>query len=336
MPIGHDAAYVCFRFFLAQHPRPREPGAFQCILDQISRAVLIAGQEQPIAQERRMSGPHEGIERRAGCNVRISPSWFPTVTPKTPEPRIRLPALPRPLSAALCRLSHSPLTTVKQPPGHRTVTTGHDRLIGGQRGHHMRVLLVGAPGSGKGTQAVRLSEHFGVPHISSGQLLREHMLRETPEGKEAAEYVDHGDLVPGDLVQEILREPVRRAAAEGGYVLDGFPRTIQQAEFVQLHPSGADFAVNAAVLLEVSNEELTRRLLARARGVDDSRDVIEHRLHVFDEHTTSMLEFFERRGELITVDAAQPVEVVTAAILEQLQAVADRIELVDEVTDQLA
>jgi len=182
----------------------------------------------------------------------------------------------------------------------------------------MRVLLVGAPGSGKGTQAARLSEHFGVPHISSGQILREHMSRETPEGKEAAEYVDRGDLVPGEMVQEILHEQVCRAATEGGYILDGFPRTIRQAEFVQLHPAGSDFAVQVAVFLSVSNEELTRRLLSRARGVDDSRAVIEHRLQVFDEHTTPMLEFFERRGELVPVDAAQPVESVTASILQQL------------------
>jgi adenylate kinase len=184
----------------------------------------------------------------------------------------------------------------------------------------MRVLLVGAPGSGKGTQADQLSAQFGVPHISSGQLLRDHMVRGTEEGRRAAEFVDAGDLVPDELVEAMLREPVRRAAERGGYILDGFPRTLTQAQHVQLNPDGSDFAVQAAVHLDVAHDELVRRLLARARGVDDSRAVIEHRLEVFEKHTRPMLDFFEQRGELVNVDAAQAVDEVTATIVQKLQA----------------
>lgn len=185
----------------------------------------------------------------------------------------------------------------------------------------MRVLLVGAPGSGKGTQADALSAHFGVPHISSGQLLREHMARGTNEGAEAAAYVDAGDLVPGDLVQDILRDPVRRAAELGGYILDGFPRTLRQAEHVQLDPQGSDFAVEAAIHLDVPHDELVCRLLSRARGADDKRAVIEHRLEVFNLHTHPMLGFFEQRHELVRVDASGPVEDVTRQVIAQLQEV---------------
>lgn len=183
----------------------------------------------------------------------------------------------------------------------------------------MRVLLVGGPGSGKGTQAKRLAAHFGVPHISSGYLLRDHTASGSAEGHEAREHMERGDLVPDEVVQDILREPVRRAAENGGYILDGYPRTVRQAEFAQLDPDGADFAVTAVVHMNVPRDELVRRLLARARGVDDDPAVIEHRLEVFDELTKPMLDFFEKRGELLEVDAAQPVETVTESILEQLQ-----------------
>jgi adenylate kinase len=182
----------------------------------------------------------------------------------------------------------------------------------------MRVLLVGGPGSGKGTQAKRLAAHFGVPHISSGYLLRHHIATGSAEVAEAEGHMSRGDLVPDEVVQEILREPVHRAAGQGGYILDGYPRTVQQAEFAQLEPAGADFAVTAVVHMNVPRDELVRRLLARARGVDDDPAVIEHRLEVFDQHTAPMLHFFDKRGELIEVDAAQPVETVTESILEQL------------------
>ncbi len=183
----------------------------------------------------------------------------------------------------------------------------------------MRVLLVGAPGSGKGTQAKLLAAHFGVPHISSGQLLRDHMAQGTEEGRAAAALVDAGDFVPDELVAAVLRDPVQRAAAGGGYILDGFPRTLTQAQHVQLNAEGTDFAVETAVNLDVPHDELVRRLLARARGADDTRNVIEHRLDVFDTRTRPMLEFFDQRGELVTVDGGRPVDEVTTSIVQQLE-----------------
>ena len=189
----------------------------------------------------------------------------------------------------------------------------------------MHVLLIGAPGSGKGTQGPPLAEHFGVPCISSGDLLRDHMVRGTPEGLQAADFVDHGDLVPGALVQEMLRDPIRKACTQGGYILDGFPRTLPQAVHVMLDPLTSAFVVQAAVHLMVPTEELVRRVLARNRGADDSPSVIGHRLAVFEEHTTPMLEFFSRRGELITVNGGRPVEEVTASILVQLTRVQQQI-----------
>ena len=100
----------------------------------------------------------------------------------------------------------------------------------------MRLLLIGAPGSGKGTQATRLAEHFGLTHISSGDLLRQHVTEGTPLGKEVQQYVAHGDLVPDTLLMDVLRKPVVAASKSGGYILDGFPRTVEQAQIAYAPP----------------------------------------------------------------------------------------------------
>src|SRR3954465_13310959 len=135
-----------------------------------------------------------------------------------------------------------------------------------RRGVTVRLLLIGAPGSGKGTQAVRLAERFGITHISSGDLLRQHVRDQTQIGLTIKQYVDAGDLVPDSVVMDMLYKPVVAASEEGGYVLDGFPRTVEQAEaaYDVAHALGAE--VKASIHLAVPNEELVRRLLARSRG----------------------------------------------------------------------
>ena len=145
----------------------------------------------------------------------------------------------------------------------------------------MRLLLIGAPGSGKGTQAERLARRYGITHISSGDLLRQHVREQTALGRQIQSYVDRGDLVPTGIVVDMLRKPVVAAVEAGGYVLDGFPRTVEQAQasFPTAHALGVE--VQAAVHLDVPRAELVRRLLARGRGSDDTEAVIEHRLQVY-------------------------------------------------------
>ena len=159
----------------------------------------------------------------------------------------------------------------------------------------MRLLLIGAPGSGKGTQATRLAEHFGLTHISSGDLLRQHVTEGTPLGKEVRQYVAHGDLVPDTLLMDVLRKPVVAASKSGGYILDGFPRTVEQAEIAYAVAKDLGVEAQVAVHLDVAREELVRRLLARGRGSDDTEEVIEHRLEVYMEHTVPMLDEHEER-----------------------------------------
>ncbi|CAA9246020.1 MAG: Adenylate kinase [uncultured Corynebacteriales bacterium] len=188
----------------------------------------------------------------------------------------------------------------------------------------MRMLLIGAPGAGKGTQAELIATRFGITHISSGDLLRTHVNEGTAIGRQAKEYLARGDLVPDAVVMDMLRKPTVAATASGGYVLDGFPRTVDQAKAAYETARGLGVAVEVAVYLEVRPAELTRRLLARGRGQDDTPDVIEHRLEVFEAKTRPMLDYYQEREELITVNGARPVNEVAWSITVQLQQLARR------------
>jgi adenylate kinase len=183
----------------------------------------------------------------------------------------------------------------------------------------MRLLLIGAPGAGKGTQAVRLAEHFGITHISSGDLLRQHVTDGTPFGRQVQQFVSRGDLVPDQMVLDMLRKPIVEASAKGGYVLDGFPRTVEQAEVAYQTARELGVAVQVAAYLDVGRDELVRRLLARGRGSDDTQAVIEHRLEVYDQKTMPMIDYYANRERLVTVNGARPADEVSWSLVVQLQ-----------------
>ena len=187
----------------------------------------------------------------------------------------------------------------------------------------MRLLLIGAPGAGKGTQAERLAKRFGIAHISSGDLLRQHVKDQTSLGQTIKSYVGNGDLVPDGVVMDMLRKPVVAAAKAGGYVLDGFPRTVEQAKasFPTAHALGVE--VQAAVHLDVPRAELVRRLLSRSRGTDDTEAIIDHRLQVYLEKTVPLLEYYAGREWMFTVDGARPPDAVHEEIIVRLQKLAD-------------
>lgn len=188
----------------------------------------------------------------------------------------------------------------------------------------MQLLMVAPPGAGKGTQAKRLAAHYGIAHISSGDLFRREVEAGTPIGREAAAYVKRGDLVPDRLVLEMLAGPVVEAAAAGGYVLDGFPRTRAQAEEAyQVAQQISGVELQAVVHLEVSREELIRRLVTRAKldgRVDDTEEVILHRLEVYDTQTAPMLDFYSGRGLVVDVDGEPPVDEVFSTIVGAVDA----------------
>lgn len=183
----------------------------------------------------------------------------------------------------------------------------------------MRLLLVAYPGAGKGTQATKLAVHYGIAQLSSGELLRAEVARGTRIGALAADYLRRGDLVPDDLVFEMLSAPLLEAATNGGYVLDGFPRTLRQAEVAySVAQEIKDIELQAVVYLRVGLDELLERLRARAvreGRSDDDEITIAHRLEVFETETEPLLGFYSQRGILLEINGEQPVEDVFGDII---------------------
>ena len=185
----------------------------------------------------------------------------------------------------------------------------------------MNLLLLAPPGGGKGTQGERLAARYGVRHIAAGDLLRAEAQAGTPVGREIAACQARGDLVPDQIVLNALTPAVVEAAADGGYILDGFPRTLPQATAAAELAARLGVTLDAAIYLYAPEEVLTRRLLDRAGQegrADDVIDVIRHRLQVFAETTGPLVPYYTERGILVAVDADQPPDSVTADILARL------------------
>jgi adenylate kinase len=180
-----------------------------------------------------------------------------------------------------------------------------------------RVLLLGPPGCGKGTQALRLVEKLGVPHVSTGEMLRAAVAAGTPLGRRAGAVMESGELVPDALVIEIAAERLAAPDARRGFVLDGFPRTVPQAEALEEVLARSRERLERCVALEVDEEALVKRLLERARREgrsDDNEQTIRQRMRVYREQTEPLLAFYDGRGVLVRVDGRGSVEEVAEAI----------------------
>ena len=180
----------------------------------------------------------------------------------------------------------------------------------------MRLVLVGPPGAGKGTQAAVLSEKLNVPHISTGDLFRAHISQETELGREVRRYLDAGDLVPDAVTNEMVRQRLGEPDARAGFLLDGFPRNIAQADVLGKILSDEGDGLDAVIELRVPEEELVQRLLARGRN-DDTEDVIRYRQQVYRQETAPLLDYY--RDRLVTVEAVGDVDEVTDRVLAALR-----------------
>jgi adenylate kinase len=198
----------------------------------------------------------------------------------------------------------------------------------------MRVLMVAPPGAGKGTQGAIIAAHFDAPHIATGDLLREHVARDTELGRAVKERLDRGELVPDEVVLEMVRAAMVDAKASGrGYVLDGMPRNITQARALYQIALQLDMTANVVLHLKADDDELIRRLLARAaleHRSDDTEDVIRRRLALYHEVTHPIVAWYESRGILVSVDAMRPVERVARQILTALEAMRPLVDHVPE------
>ena len=183
----------------------------------------------------------------------------------------------------------------------------------------MQVVLLGAPGSGKGTQGARLAEKFGLRHIATGDLLRTEVQAGTDLGHRVANLLDAGELVPDAVILDLVRPILLDTGA--GYVLDGFPRSVAQAEAVDHLLAGTASVIQHVIHLEVPTDALIGRLLARAAQEgrsDDTRDVIAKRLEVFESETRPLIDFYAAQGKLHEVDADRTPDEVAAALAASL------------------
>lgn len=186
----------------------------------------------------------------------------------------------------------------------------------------LRAVLIAPPGAGKGTQGDRIAKIYGVPHISSGDVLRSEVTRRTPLGERIATELEHGDLVDDGLVSSVIFK--RMAESPGGYILDGFPRTVGQALATEKWTVDAGLPLHAAVELEVPHEELINRIRHRSAELprsDDAQQIVLHRLDVYDRETSELLSFYEQRGILVAVDGTGDVDAVTRRIQHRLDRV---------------
>lgn len=190
----------------------------------------------------------------------------------------------------------------------------------------MRVILLGPPGVGKGTQGERMAARYGVPHISSGDVFREEAAQDTDLGSRLRGYLDAGDLVPDDVVLDMVRDRITAVQqAGGGYILDGFPRTIPQAEAAASLGRSAGLPAQAVLYLDAPAEVLLARVAGRGENrSDDSVAVARHRLEVYAESTKPLLDYFALRGLVVTVNGAAPVDAVTEEIYAALDPIAAR------------
>ena len=192
----------------------------------------------------------------------------------------------------------------------------------------MRIVLVGPPAAGKGTQAGRIVDRFGGVHVATGDILRSNAERGTELGRTASRYMDRGELVPDDVIIDMVLERLGEGDCAGGFVLDGFPRTVPQAEALGKRLEELGRPLDVVVSLQVGEGELRERLAARAeeqdRAEDEDEDAITRRLELFDRETEPLLAFYDGRGLLVSVDAEGDMDEVTGRIAAALDGRGDQ------------
>jgi adenylate kinase len=188
----------------------------------------------------------------------------------------------------------------------------------------MRLILMGPPGAGKGTQAKFVADHFGIPAISTGDIFRANVSQGTPLGVEAKKYMDAGEYVPDEVTNQMVRNRIAEPDAAPGFLLDGYPRTLAQVEELDSMIAATGHQLDAVVVITADKDELVQRLLARAQTegrADDTEDVIRRRQEIYLAETEPLIAVYQDRGVVHEVDGMGEVEDVTKRIFEALDVV---------------
>lgn len=185
----------------------------------------------------------------------------------------------------------------------------------------MRLILMGPPGAGKGTQALVVAKHLGVPHISTGDIFRMNVTQNTPLGIEAKRYMDAGEYVPDGVTNAMVRDRIAQDDCRKGFLLDGYPRTIEQVGELDAMLAADGAKLDRVIELTVDHDEVVGRLVKRSAEqgrADDTEDVIRRRLEVYAEQTAPLLELYSSRGLVVAVDGMGAIDDVTSRVLEAL------------------
>jgi len=183
----------------------------------------------------------------------------------------------------------------------------------------VRIIFLGPPGAGKGTQAGLVAQNYEIPHISTGDILRSAVAQQTVLGTKAQSFMDRGELVPDQLMIDLVCDRLTQPDTKSGWILDGFPRTVAQATFLDDLLQKIEQSYDCVINLDVPDDVLVERLLGRGRK-DDNADVIRNRLLVYRTQTAPLIDFYRKRQQLVSLDGDRPIQAVTEALKQLLQA----------------